>query len=52
MAESHSDSQDVDDWIDVAEAAELLAVSRRHVRRLAPSLSPGEAKRIGNSPGR
>ena len=49
VAESHSDSQDEDDWIDVAEAAELLVVSRRHVRRLAPSLSPGQAKRIGRS---
>jgi len=49
VVQSHSDGQDVDDWIDVAEAAELLAVSRRHVRRLAPSLSAGGAKRIGNT---
>jgi ABC-type dipeptide/oligopeptide/nickel transport system ATPase subunit len=49
VVESHSDSQDEDDWIDVAAAAELLVVSRRHVRRLAPSLSPGQAKRIGTS---
>jgi ABC-type dipeptide/oligopeptide/nickel transport system ATPase subunit len=49
VVESHSDSQDEDDWIDVAAAAELLVVSRRHVRRLAPSLSPGQAKRIGKS---
>jgi hypothetical protein len=49
VVESHSEGQDVDDWIDVAEAATVLAISRRHVQRLAPSLSPGDAKRIGNS---
>jgi hypothetical protein len=49
VVEAHSEGQDVDDWIDVAEAAEVLAVTRRQVQRLAPSLSPGDAKRIGNS---
>jgi ABC-type dipeptide/oligopeptide/nickel transport system ATPase subunit len=49
VVEAHSDRQDVDDWIDVTEAAEILAVTRRQVQRLAPSFSPGEAKRIGKS---
>jgi hypothetical protein len=49
LLQSHSESQDVDDWIDVTAAADVLAVSPRQVRRLAPSFTPGNAKRIGNS---
>jgi hypothetical protein len=48
VVEAHSGSQDADDWIDVAEAARILTVSRRQVQRLALSLTPGDAKRIGN----
>ena len=49
VAESHSEGQDVDDWIDVAEAAKLLRIGHRQMRRLAPSLSPGQARRIGRA---
>jgi len=39
-----------DDWIDVAEAAAVLGVTRRQARRLALKLyGSGEASRIGNS---
>jgi hypothetical protein len=50
VVEAHSEGQDVDDWIDVAEAAEVLAVTRRQVQRLAlKQFAPGDVKRIGNS---
>jgi hypothetical protein len=49
LVQAHSESQDVDDWIGVAEAAEALGVGIRQMQRLAHSLSPGQAKRIGNS---
>lgn len=50
VVEAHSNSQDVDDWIDVAEAAEVLAVTRRQMQRLTlKQFAPGDVKRIGNS---
>lgn len=49
VLQAHSESQDVDDWIDVAEAARILGVSERQARRLALNLLPGQAKRIGNT---
>ena len=49
VVEAHSEGQDVDDWIDVAEAAEVLGVGIRQMQRLALNFPPGEAKCIGNS---
>ncbi|TPG31644.1 hypothetical protein [Mycolicibacterium hodleri] len=49
VVEAHSESQDVDDWIGVAEAAQTLGVGIRQMQRLAQNLSPGQVKRIGNS---
>jgi hypothetical protein len=48
LVDAHSNSHGVDDWISVAAAAEVLGVTRRQVQRLAPGLSPGQARRIGN----
>jgi hypothetical protein len=49
LVETHSESQDADDWIGVTEAAQALGVGIRQMQRLAHSLSPGQAKRIGKS---
>lgn len=49
LVESHSDSQDVDDWIDVAEAAAILEISGRQMQRLAREFAPGHVRSIGTS---
>jgi hypothetical protein len=50
VAEAHSDGQGVADWISVAEAAAVLALSRRQTQRLAQQLAlQGLAERIGTT---
>lgn len=46
VAESHSESQDGDDWMSIADVAAELSLSARHARRLAPKLG---GVRIGAS---
>jgi hypothetical protein len=50
VAESHSEGQGGADWYSVAEAAAVLALSRRQTQRLAQQLALlQQAKRIGTT---
>lgn len=45
--QTHSTSQDGDDWMSTTQAAQLLGVTPRQARRLAPRMSGGV--RVGNT---